>query len=274
MAVAPGAALHTALSGAKTGDHMTHFDEGNSDFYDLEYFLSMEYRYLSHAHCNRVNNILSYIGPLKHKRVLDLGCGGGFFTQFMYEQGAEITGVDYASAGIVFGKDRYPHLDLRVVSAYELDRHFEPSSFDAVTLIDVIEHMSDHDKLMSNIRHVLKPDGQLVISTDAEDSLWLRKPWRRLYDGAQWLSADGRAYRLIKQVEKARVQRRSYHTSHINQLTTTDLRNLVERYGFVTKTHRTYPIVGSPLRDFFLRLLPPLKQGEHQCIVATEAHPE
>ena len=58
---------------------MGNFDESNSDFYDLEYFISMEYRYLSGAHSEKPKHVLKILGDLNGKKVLDVGCGGGFF---------------------------------------------------------------------------------------------------------------------------------------------------------------------------------------------------
>ena len=67
----------------------TPFVESNSDFYDLEYFLSMEDRYLSGAHGARIRNILSTIGSVKGKRCLDIGCGGAYFTNELHKKGVE-----------------------------------------------------------------------------------------------------------------------------------------------------------------------------------------
>ena len=74
------------------------FDEKNSDFYDLEYFLSLEYRYLSGAHSSKIKNILKHLNRLglKDKKILDVGCGGGFFTNKIAELGADVTGCDYS----------------------------------------------------------------------------------------------------------------------------------------------------------------------------------
>lgn len=247
---------------------MSAFEESNSDFYDLEYFISMEYRYLSGAHRSRYTNILKSIGQVRGLRVLDLGCGGGFFADFMAQQGADVLGMDYAEAGIRFGKDRYPELDLRVGSAYDLPDLVGEECFDVVALLDVIEHMSDHDRLMGNIRTVLKPGGKLVISTDNDDSPWLKQPYVRFYEGLHRFSEDGRAYRLIKRVEARRKAYRSYHDSHINEVGAEELRNLLARHDFSVNVHHVYPLVGVPARDVFLRLLPLPYRGDHQCIVA------
>ena len=197
-----------------------------------------------------------------------MGCGGGFFAAELARRGANVSGIDYAAAGIKFANQRYPSLDLRVGSAYDLPSLFGAKCFDLVILLDVIEHMSDHDKLLDNIRHVLKPNGTLIISTDADDCIWEKKPWNWLLPAAGRFSADGRAARFISRVENSRPNRRIYQISHINSISNDDLRALLARKGFPVIAHRVYPMVGAPLRDFILRFMPETWRGEHQCIAA------
>lgn len=243
------------------------FDERNSDFYDLEYFISMEYRYFSGAHGSRVRNVMAAVGDVRGQRVLDVGCGGGYFTNQLAERGAEVIGIDYARFGVQFGKNRYPGLDLRVHSALELHT-FPESGFDVVTIFDAIEHISDQETLMRGIHHVLKPGGRVVISTDADDSAWMQPRFGRIMHAFEHLSAEGRAYRVIKHAEAPRRRHKSYHSSHIANVTTRQLQDLLRAHGFTVMAQRVYPIVGVPIRDAVLRLLPPLYRGDHQCVVA------
>ena len=78
----------------------------------MEYYFDLEYRYLGGAIRSRNSNILACIGPVEGKRVLDLGCGGGFFANELTKRGARVSGVDYAVAGINFARRLYPELDL------------------------------------------------------------------------------------------------------------------------------------------------------------------
>ena len=173
-------------------------------------------------------------------------------------------------AGINFARRRYTGLDLRVGTAYELPLLFETDSFDVVTLLDVIEHMSDHEKLVDNVRYVLKPGGRFVVSTDLVDGLWDRKPWSWLLPAAGRFSADSRASRLIFRVESRRQRRRNYNDSHINHISADDLEKLLTRKGFLTVDHRVHPMVGARMRDFVLKLFPQRWRGEHQCIAVVK----
>jgi ubiquinone/menaquinone biosynthesis C-methylase UbiE len=247
------------------------FSEADSDFYDEEYYFNLEYRYLSGSIRSRNSNILACVGSLEGKRVLDLGCGGGFFAGELTKRGAKVYGVDYAAAGINFGGRRYPDLDLRVASAYELPKLLEAGSFDVVTLLDVIEHMSDHQRLVDNAYYVLKIGGRFVVSTDIIEGVWDRKPWSWLLPAAGHFSADCRASRLISRVESQRRRRRDYHNSHINHVTAAGLERLLTSKGFVTVDHRVYPMVGAPIRDFVLKFFPQSWRGDHQCIAVVKS---
>jgi len=243
------------------------FQEENPEFYDIEYCLATEYRYFSGAHGSRIENILGIAGDVSGRRILDIGCGMGYFTHELHKRGARVIGIDYSYASISFAKGRFPDLDLRVHSAYDL-KSFEVESFDLVTLIDVIEHMSDPQKIVGGIHQVLKPDGRLVLSTDLHHGPWSRGLLHHLAVKSQVLSKGGRAYRLIKRVESYRRQFKNYHASHLNSLTHDGLEKLLALKNFNMLDHRVYPLVGVPVRDLFFRLLPRKYRGDHQCVLA------
>jgi 2-polyprenyl-3-methyl-5-hydroxy-6-metoxy-1,4-benzoquinol methylase len=182
------------------------FDENNSDFYDLEYFLGLEYRYLSGAHSSRVKNILQHLKKLKlkGKRVLDVGCGIGFFTNEMLELGANVVGCDYSRYAVKFAKERYPKLKIIQHSAYEIN--LLGGNWDLITSFDVIEHLGRPEVFLRKAFQILKPNGKLVISTDNENYLFSRSPLNRLENFLLRTSSSGRAYRLIKKVESRRKQ--------------------------------------------------------------------
>lgn len=246
---------------------MSEFNEINSSFYDLEYFISMEYRYLSGAHRSRVNNVLEAIGDVRGKKVLDLGCGGGYFSNELSKMGADVVGVDYSKFAISFAKERYPQIDFRQLSTYSLS-DFPEDYFDAVSLIDVAEHVADHQSMINKISKALKNGGILLISTDFDDNIWAKRPFSLLFNFFQHFSSDGRAYRLIKKVELRRKQFKNYHISHINSVSDKYLIDLLQKNNFTIKKHLVYPMVGVLIRDFFIKLLPKKFRGNHQCIVA------
>ncbi|HCU79854.1 MAG TPA: hypothetical protein DGN60_01670, partial [Chloroflexi bacterium] len=114
--------------------------------------------------------------------------------------GAEVTGIDIsegmvAEARVELEKLGYNKVTLEVGDATQL--HYADSEFDKVLCSEVIEHIPDADKALSEIYRVLKPNGILVLSTPNPKSwygfdryvIWeriLRKKWPHPYD--RWRS--------------------------------------------------------------------------------------
>lgn len=107
------------------------------------------------------------VGGLQGKRVLDVGCGDGVLTWRLQRQGASAHGVDASDLAIQLAREmhgkRGSDAEFRTVSGY--DTGYPDGHFDAIVSSDVIEHVRDPDRLLGEIRRVLKPGGAAVIST-------------------------------------------------------------------------------------------------------------
>jgi 2-polyprenyl-3-methyl-5-hydroxy-6-metoxy-1,4-benzoquinol methylase len=104
-------------------------------------------------------NAFRWVAP--RVRVLDIGCGFGESLGYHRSRGCEAHGVE-ADANILRVAERH---GLNVRHGLFDPRHYEPASFDAVTLDQVIEHVADPVPVLRGIREVLKPGGLLVLST-------------------------------------------------------------------------------------------------------------
>lgn len=108
---------------------------------------------------------------LQHLKILDIGCGSGVFSYELAKRGHHVVSLD-SLAGItqhdvhhlkkIFKKGGY---DFRFVRGTATKLPFLDSSFDAVVIADVIEHIIDEDTVMKEIHRVLKPDGFFIAST-------------------------------------------------------------------------------------------------------------
>ena len=114
---------------------------------------------------------LSYIQDrvsLKGARVLDVGCGGGILTEALAASGANVTGIDMAPKPLQVAKLHQHESGLEIdyqqttIEAYA-DQH--PNEFDAITCLEMLEHVPDPDSVISACRKLLKPGGQLFLST-------------------------------------------------------------------------------------------------------------
>jgi ubiquinone/menaquinone biosynthesis C-methylase UbiE len=98
------------------------------------------------------------------ERVLDIGCGAGDFTSIAAHAGAEPIGVDVAQAAVARARNRFPKLDFQLVPIHQ-PLPFEDGSFDVVWASEVIEHVADTGRWLSEVRRVLAPSGRLLITT-------------------------------------------------------------------------------------------------------------
>jgi SAM-dependent methyltransferase len=102
------------------------------------------------------------------REVLDIGCGTGATMDHLRQYG-EVQGIDLAMIPLGFSRRR-GHQRTMCASATELP--FADNSFDLVTALDVIEHLDDDVKGLSEIRRVLKPGAPAVIYVPAFQALW------------------------------------------------------------------------------------------------------
>jgi len=98
------------------------------------------------------------------KRVLDVGCGTGFFTALYLDRGADVTGLDIAPTSIERLQARHPqaHFRLGDVSEAEIGERF-----DLVNAFDVLYHVTDDARWAQAVRHLalaVVPDGLLLLT--------------------------------------------------------------------------------------------------------------
>ncbi len=101
-------------------------------------------------------------------RMLEIGCATGFLLDEARRIGWEVYGLDLSSWAVRFAREK---LNLKVEDKSLEEVGFTPNYFDAVIVSDVIEHLSDPQKTLQEIRRVLKPTGIIYISTPDIDSL-------------------------------------------------------------------------------------------------------
>jgi SAM-dependent methyltransferase len=105
-------------------------------------------------------------------RALDIGCGTGEFTAVLSDAGASAIGVEVAQAAVDRARARHPSLDFRLVPI-DGPLPFEDSSFDLVWASEVIEHVADTARWLSEVRRVLAPRGRLLVTTPSHGRVLL-----------------------------------------------------------------------------------------------------
>jgi SAM-dependent methyltransferase len=102
----------------------------------------------------------------RQRRVLDLGSGEGFGAAILAEVAADVVGIDIDPTAVEHSQLNYGRVGLafRVASATDLST-FESDAFDTVVAFEVIEHLSEQEEVITEIRRVLRNDGTLIMST-------------------------------------------------------------------------------------------------------------
>jgi 2-polyprenyl-6-hydroxyphenyl methylase/3-demethylubiquinone-9 3-methyltransferase len=107
-------------------------------------------------------------GSLEGKKILDVGCGGGILAESLALEGAIVTGIDMAEAGLEVAKLHLLESGLDVsyqkipVEEFAKDN---AANFDIVTCLEMLEHVPDPNSIIKSCSEIVKPDGQVFFST-------------------------------------------------------------------------------------------------------------
>jgi 2-polyprenyl-6-hydroxyphenyl methylase/3-demethylubiquinone-9 3-methyltransferase len=112
---------------------------------------------------------ISAVAPLKGKRVLDVGCGGGILADSMARKGASVLGIDLASKALKVAQlhaleAQTEGVQYREISAEALAAE-QPGSFDVVTCMEMLEHVPDPSSVVKACAALVKPGGHVFFST-------------------------------------------------------------------------------------------------------------
>jgi 2-polyprenyl-6-hydroxyphenyl methylase/3-demethylubiquinone-9 3-methyltransferase len=127
-----------------------------------------EFRPLHQINPLRLDWIQSLV-PLAGKRVLDVGCGGGILADAMARKGAQVLGIDLATKALKVAQlhaleAHTANVEYREISAEALASE-QPGDFDAVTCMEMLEHVPDPASVVRACSTLVKPGGWVFFST-------------------------------------------------------------------------------------------------------------
>jgi len=105
---------------------------------------------------------------LNGKRVLDVGCGGGILSESMAKRGADVTAIDMGKAPLSVAKlhamESEVDVNYQQITVEELAEQ-QPQSFDAVSCMEMLEHVPDPSSVIKACQTLVKPGGSVFFST-------------------------------------------------------------------------------------------------------------
>lgn len=147
------------------------------------------------------------------RRILDIGCGPGFFLSAVREMEWETHGIDASSQAIAYARDA---LQLEVQQGFVVD-HLPGGTYDAVLLNLVLEHIATPAKLLKTVWDGLHPGGVVCIVVPNDFSTIQLAAWRELKKPEWWVAVP----------------------DHINYFSYDSLERLLGRTGFTPVARTT-----------------------------------
>lgn len=102
---------------------------------------------------------------LSGKRVLDAGCGGGILSESMARKGALVTGIDAGVEAVEVARAHAGSSALEIDYVHTPIEEFEAQPFDAITCMEMLEHVPEPELVLRHCHRLLKPGGYLFLST-------------------------------------------------------------------------------------------------------------
>ncbi len=106
-------------------------------------------------------------------KILDLGCGSGFFSDYLQKKGFDVTGVDIDPENIKSAKKRNSKVRFILSDVTRLNLK---KKYDTVLLFGVLEYLVNVNltKFLSDIKNLLNKDGKILIQVPNANSLQRR----------------------------------------------------------------------------------------------------
>jgi len=131
--------------------------------------------------------LLNACGEIEQLRVLDLGCGQGWFSRQMARRGARVVGVDLSPAMLGHARRHEEEEPLGIeyveIDAAQVHRSLAPAPFELVTACMSIQDMGDPHEAIEAVGQLLPIGGRVVFSVPHPFSEMAYREWERDGEG-------------------------------------------------------------------------------------------
>jgi 2-polyprenyl-6-hydroxyphenyl methylase/3-demethylubiquinone-9 3-methyltransferase len=150
------------------GTNNSLYDQDGDLWWDDNQPLSVLRTGLSPVRLAYFQQVLAQLGidPIG-KQVLDVGCGGGLLAEPLARLGCRVTGIDPSEPSLVTARAHATDGGFHIAYVRGTGEHlpFDAASFDVVCCCDVLEHVQDVDRVVTEIARVLKDGGVFFFDT-------------------------------------------------------------------------------------------------------------
>lgn len=112
--------------------------------------------------------IIQHMQDLFGKNIIDVGCGGGILAESLAKLGAQVTGIDMGTEPLNVAKlhslETGLTIDYQKITAEEKALQ-SPETYDAVTCMEMLEHVPDPASIVKACSEMVKPGGFVFFST-------------------------------------------------------------------------------------------------------------
>ncbi|MFH1224621.1 MAG: class I SAM-dependent methyltransferase [Candidatus Diapherotrites archaeon] len=141
-------------------------------------------------------------GLVDRKNVLDLCCGIGYGSEILAKRASKVTGVDVSPKAIEFAKENYKRKNLEFKKMDAGGLEMKNDSVDVICAFEALEHVTNPDGMLSEMKRVLKKGGTAIISTPNRyfASPFVKKPFNphhvKEYLPDEFLGALGKHFKV------------------------------------------------------------------------------
>lgn len=158
---------------------------------------------------------LKTIQRLSNKgKLLDIGAASGTFVKMAASAGYEASGIEPSVWMCEFAKK---HHNVTVLPGTLEDIKFSDSSFDIITMWDVLEHIPDPMNTLKEIKRILRPGGLLVINYPRIDD-----PLARIFGRSWWFLLSVHLFYFTPKTLSAYLEhlgfKKIFHKMHFQRL--------------------------------------------------------
>jgi SAM-dependent methyltransferase len=121
------------------------------------------------ADMSQIEKLLALLNLNEHSRLLDLGCGNGYITEYIQDRtDSYVTGVDLSPAAIesAISRTKTKSEKLKFQTGDMMNLQYRPKSFDSIILIDTHYFIDDFEALIDRLIELIVPNGQICIFSD------------------------------------------------------------------------------------------------------------